>query len=460
MITNRPHLRPFALFGMVMGILALAGFMRIDTVRESYIARDLWKDSHIYFTYAYNLRHNGVYSHYNVLSDGVYSHSGRFYGSPEVTPPPDDFLAPGYPIFVYLFLADIPMHIDRDNIKPYLYRVKLAQAVLSTATVLITYLVSRYVLGAILALAPTLIVAMAPHLIIANLYILTETLFCFMLSLTVLLIGWSRGKSPVYTILVGALIGAASLVKPAFLYFIAPFCLVYVLCMRKEMRGPLLLFLMFGFAVVYAPWVIRNHMAHDIVSEKNLMASTLLAGAYPDLVYGDDQRTYPYPFQHDPDYEKNSRNISTALSEIWRRFSERPTQFLRWYLVGKPTLFLQWDVTHGIGGAYVYPVNHSPYSSSVFYRLTYDFSRSLNWPLVMLGLIGCTIAWLPVSRRLLPASGAYNSKVISLIVLYFLVVHAVTFADARYAVPLRPILAVMAFMPLRYLWLMGKKTTL
>lgn len=441
-----------------MAILVLGGFLRIDTVRDSYINKDLWADSHMYFTYAHNLRVHGVYSHYNLQKNGVYSHSDRVYGGSELTPPPDNFIPPGYPFFVYLFLADIPEHINQENIKPFLYRIKLAQAILSTVTILITYLISRYLLGVILALVPTLIVAIAPHLIVANLYILTETLFCFILSLIVLLIGWSREKSPIYIILIGVLIAAASLIKPAFLYFMIPLCLVYGFLMWKELRGPLLLFLVLGFAVAYSPWVIRSYMSPDLVPDKNLMASTLLAGAYPDLVYGDDQRTYPYPFLYDPNYKKNSHSTSSAMNEIWHRFLNRPARFVKWYLVGKPILLWQWDITHGQRGAFVYPVRYSPYNSSVFYKYTYELSRIIHWPLVILSLIGCIIAWLPAHHNMLSAKGVFSSRVISIILLYFLVVHTVTFADARYAVPLRPLIALMAMLPFLYVSPWIKKT--
>jgi len=453
MITIRPHLKSAAVFSIAIGILVLGGFLRIGAVLDSEIKRDLWADSHEYFTYAYNLRKHGVYSHYNLRENGIYSHSDRVYENfiIEPPPPPDNFKPPGYPLFVYLFLTDLPAYIDNQNVKPALYRIKFAQAILSTVTVLITFLISRYLLGATLALAPMLIVAIAPHLIIANLYILTETLFCFILSLSVLLIGWSYGRSPFYNIFVGVLIAVASLVKPAFLYFIIPLCLVFWFLTQKKLRYPSLLFLALGFAVVYSPWVIRNQMSTNIVSDKNLMAQTLLAGAYPDLMYDNDPRSYPYPYLRDPNYEKNSSSTASTLTEIWRRFLNRPTQFIKWYLVGKPILLWQWDITHGQRGAFVYPVRYSPYNSSGFYKFTYELSRIIQWPLVILGLIGCIIAWLPMRRNVLSAKGVCSSHVISMILFYFLFVYVATFADARYAVPLRPILTIMAMLPMLYL---------
>jgi hypothetical protein len=106
---------------------------------------------------------------------------------------------------------------------------------------------------------------------------------------------------------------------------------------------------------------------------------------------------------------------------------------------------------------YVYIVNHSLYDTSDFYKLTNVFSRMIHGPLVILGLTGCVIAWLPMSRNILSEKALFVYRVVSLILLYFLFIHAVTFADARYGVPLRPIIALLVMMSLFFLGSWMKK---
>ena len=177
--------------------------------------------------------------------------------------------------------------------------------------------------------------------------------------------------------------------------------------------------------------------------------------AYPDLRFNDNPQTYPYPFLHDPDFKDLSSSTSAALNEIWRRFINQPTKMVKWYLVGKPILLWQWDIVHGRGGAFVYPVAASPYNTSNFYRLTYMLSQQIHSTLVMLGLLGSLIVWLPGSRKVLDEKAVFVSRVMSLILFYFTFVHAVTFAEARYATPLLPILTMMALIPVIYMsaWL-------
>jgi 4-amino-4-deoxy-L-arabinose transferase-like glycosyltransferase len=452
MTANNPRYKYAVKASIFLGIMFLAGFLRLNAVYSSKIDKDLWADSHIYFTYAYNLRTYGVYSHYNQITEGDYSHSDRTFGAEYLYPPPDNYIPPGYPFFIYLFLDELPTYLNNNNIKPTLENVKLAQALLSTVIVLVTFLISRSLFGETLAFFPMLIVAISPRLIVTNLYILTETLFCFFLCLTVFLTGSILNRSNLTGIIIGALIAVASLIKSSFQYFIV-FLGPLIFFVNK--RRMLALLLISGFIFAYSPWLLRNQLSSQIVTGKNLMAFTLLAGAYPDLRYEDDPKTYPYPFKHDPSFEYLSRSTSSVLKEIFVRFRKDPVEMTKWYFIGKPVLLWKWDITHGAGGAFVYFVQQNPYRNSTLYRLTYLLSKELHSSIVILGLIGSIIVWLPVNKNILSEKTIFVSRVMSSIIFYFTFVHIVTFAEGRYATPLLPIVAMMAFVPIHYLnkWL-------
>ena len=105
---------------------------------------------------------------------GVFSSSdGLFLGDP--TPPaPDATRTPIYPWFLRLILDDPLTTLT-------LHKIELIQALLSTLTILLTYAVCAAFLNRPLARLAAFFTAISPHLIIANVFILTETLFCFLM---------------------------------------------------------------------------------------------------------------------------------------------------------------------------------------------------------------------------------------------------------------------------------------
>src|SRR5690606_22741803 len=70
------------------------------------------------------------------------------------------------------------------------------QIVLGALTVVLTYLVARRVLSVALAVVPALLMAVVPHQVVAPSFLLTETLFCFLLmsALYALLLAMETGK--------------------------------------------------------------------------------------------------------------------------------------------------------------------------------------------------------------------------------------------------------------------------
>lgn len=115
-------------FALVLGTLILGAFLRINFVQNSRINMDLWHDSHAYFTYAHTLQEYGIYSHYNDQNNGEFQYSGLFEDSQDknprkwrlrvsdTPPPPDNFISPGYPLFISIFLSGIQKNIDYQSV--------------------------------------------------------------------------------------------------------------------------------------------------------------------------------------------------------------------------------------------------------------------------------------------------------------------------------------------------------
>ena len=157
------------LFGLVF---ILGGYLRIESLSGTRVPHPLQADAGQYFRYAYNMRFNHVYSK-------------QFGGESKehVNPVPDAVRTPGYPLFLSLLMDARPSGRA-------LNKILIFQLIISVLTLYIAFELFRKFLPVHGALAASFLTALSPHLIVANSYILTETLFCFILVLAALLVGF------------------------------------------------------------------------------------------------------------------------------------------------------------------------------------------------------------------------------------------------------------------------------
>lgn len=149
--------------------ILLSGFyLRVKSVNETVVVQPLRADAGDYFRYAYNLLYKNTYSREAGNLKDLHS---------PVTP--DSVRSPGYPLFLTFFVHGV-------SFQSFVEQVVLSQAILGSLTILLAYLLFKSFLPPAWALAACLLVAMSPHLIIPNSFVITETLFCFLL----LVIGW------------------------------------------------------------------------------------------------------------------------------------------------------------------------------------------------------------------------------------------------------------------------------
>ena len=140
-------------------ILVLGFYLRCESVLNTEVVKPLRADAGQYFMYAYNLRHKHTYSHQ--------------VGKPadlESPVKPDAVRAPGYPLFLTFFVDGLPN-------KKMISWILFSQVIISTLTILFTFLLFKRCLPPPWSLGTALLVALSPHLIVSNSYILTETLF-------------------------------------------------------------------------------------------------------------------------------------------------------------------------------------------------------------------------------------------------------------------------------------------
>ena len=409
-------------------VFLLGLHMRCESVANTPVIDPLRADARDYFVYAYNLRHNHVYSRDpSTLED------------PSAVVNPDAVRSPGYPLFLSLFLQGPPTN-------EVLARILLTQAFLSSLTIVIAFLVHRAFLPFYWCIGAALLTALSPHLIVANSYMLTETLFCLLVVLSV----WTARlffitESAWLIALSGIVLGMGSLVRPVLQYF--PLILVFFLIgtygWKKGARFSLALSI--GFILILAPWIVRNLAVLHKMGDNRLMIDFLHHGVYPNFTYNEEPRSYGFPYRFDPRSEEISASLANVLMESARRFAEQPAKHLRWFLIGKSVAFWSWNIVQGMGDAFVYPVSNSPYFDSPLFQWTHRLMRLTHWPLVCLGFLASLWVWLPGARQILTID-LRTARLVSLLLIYFTTLHILGAPFPRYSIPLRPLLYGIALL--------------
>jgi 4-amino-4-deoxy-L-arabinose transferase-like glycosyltransferase len=309
-----------------------------------------------------------------------------------------------------------------------------------------TYFLARQFLGEKLALFTALCTAISPHMISATSYMLTETLFGFLMTTSFFFITIAiKKKTHSLFLSAGILLALASLTRPTIQYFIVPLTIgLFFASNRLSLNKNLLGSLLLGFFIIYTPWIARNLHVLGTTSDSTLTINTLHHGIYPDFMYQSNPQTRGIPYRHDPRSAEISTSVNSVLKEIQRRFENEPLQHLKWYLLDKPITFFSWNIIAGYGDVFIYPITRSPYLNNPTFQSLHQIMYWLHWPLVILSLFGSCAAWLPNRMLGMSKNGLFALRGLSLLVLYFITVHIIGAPFPRYSIPLRPITYILA----------------
>jgi len=404
-------------------LFALAMGLRLGAVNGTTIVAPIRADAADYYNYALNLKYHQTYSR-SRFSDTV--------------PQPDAVRAPGYPAFLVPFVDQPPTGF-------MLWRISLVQALLDSISVILALGIFRRIMAEGWALGAAFLTAISPHLISASTYLLTETLFTFLMLLSLwLAVKMIQHNNRALGFAAGTVIAAAALTRPTLQFFILPLIGMLLISRDRGKHSGLAIALLAGFVLAFSPWVARNLAAIGSASDPTLTAGSLHHGMYPDFMYNDIPESRGFPYRFDPRSQAISSSRESVLSEIMRRFREEPGRHLRWYLLGKPVTLLDWNILAGMGDVFIYPVKASPYFSQPLYALSHEFMKLLHWPLVILALAVAVLAWLPGFGKQLSGTALFTVRLLSLLMLYFIALHIVAAPFPRYGIPLRPVIFGLA----------------
>jgi 4-amino-4-deoxy-L-arabinose transferase-like glycosyltransferase len=419
---------------VVFTIIAIGFELRVQAALETDVDRPLRADAGQYFLYAYNLKLHGVYTS---SRDG--------YSKKQKELIPDAVRPPGYPLFLAIF-------VDRPLTTSMYYEILITQSVLSTITIFLAFTIFQKLLGFWPATLVAFLTALSPHLISLSAYILTETLFAFVLVLAFSVFFFVERQHTCWNyLLCGLAIGAASLVRPSLQYFIIVLATLPIISFGFREGGRFAAVLLVGAGLISAPWHIRNLHAVGSFSNNMLKIGTLHHGIYPDFKYRENPRSYGYPYRSDPRSAEISKNLPSVLTEIRRRFSSEPLRHFKWYLLHKPLAFWSWNSVGGVGDVFIYPVRSTPYTHVSHFRWTHSLMKFLHWPLVILGFVGVILVWVPRAVILLDENQKFLARAVSLLLLYNTLLHMVGLPLPRYSIPLRPFMYGMACITIVYI---------
>lgn len=414
-------------------LLLFAAYMRVEVTRLTQLDAPMRSDAREYVLYGYNLMEFGVYSGSDIgLKEGA-------------SPPPNALRPPGYPLFMATFMA----LLGEDAA---LVAVKWAQTLLSILVVALVFLLARWCLPWWPAFVVAFLAAVSPHLININLYWLTESLFTFLLMLSLVLFAAlvRKRRSVLLAVLCGLAFGYCYLTRPTVALFLLP-VLALLYFHRRADTPRLASIIVLAAALSPLLWAVSYSPDAD-VSAGTLLRGSIHHGMYPGFSYGGQAESYPAPYRYDPRSEEISASWGSLGEELWRRFTEETGRHLYWFLIGKPLALLDWDTVQAQGGSYLYPVIKSPYAAMEPFYISHLATGYAHNPLMWLAVLGSALVWLATWQVWVPRDSLLVPQLASLLLLYFIGIHMVVAPFPRYAIPLRPICYLLAVWVCWALW--------
>jgi len=420
-------------WGGFAAIVVLAFLLRWHYQVTAMVMDPVRGDAIQFFSYAWNVVHHHVFSMSRPDGDTIVA---------------DSFRDPGYPALMalWMFLTD-----DFDR---WYQGVLMTQAVLGALTAGFAFVIARLCLSLRWAVLVGVLAAVWPHSLTAPQYLLSETLFGFFVTASVLglAVAMRRG-SRAWAVLAGLCFGLGVLVNPilAPLILLLPALLAWQRALPKAALGALVL----SMAVLPLLWQVRNATTPGDASAGSRAKQNLVQGSWPEYhdwwrvsvgtepdrpqvlpEEGREQRMAEARAAQAPMEAEEAaitRSLGEGLGLMVARFAQAPGRYLAWYAVRKPALLWAWDIRIGHGDVYINPTRNSPLDNEAPLRLLMALCRGLN-PLVGLAaLIGAVLA----VRRRREGEAANVPLVVALVLVFVTLVHTVLQAEPRFATPYR-----------------------
>jgi len=421
------------LFSVALGI-------RLLYQKESVVNHPIRADAMQYFCAAFNLQKFGVYSN---------------QPPPQIDRPPTTpktGLNPGYPVFLTLLMQQKMIGQD------FLDRVMNIQGVMGALTAVLTFLIARMSLTLPWAIFAGALCALSPHLIALEGYLLTESLFTFLMVMGafILILSW-KNNSPPLTFIAGLIIMLSAHVKETgllLLLFLAPVYLLHPHIKQRASRSVWLkhlLLLLVSFTIVATAYTLFKR---ETIPESSIQETS--------KYYNPIKRRWPIILAsiHPPDSYITKRGIIKGPPRIKdvegdyftfsiNRFLKYPLAYLKWNFGGKLILMWRWDHLY-YEDVYVYPMLRKGFHVNGFLMVIHKIMFLLHWPLYVLALAAPVIICAGWRRGTI--SPEWRMLLVPVLgFLYFLFILVFSSVNPRYAIPARPFSYILAAASLSWL---------
>lgn len=411
----------------VVVLVTFALAVRLEYQHETITDNPLRGDASLYYSAAYNLHHFGTHS----------------IDAPSAVPPATRTdLAPGYPLFLSMFVADglgWPAELLRI--------VRNVQVLFGGLIVLCTYVIARQCLDRVWALVAALLAAISPHLIAVQEYLLTESLFIvtMMLGVMVLLFAWKQ-EIPWLALLGGMLIAASSHVRSVSLALVFVLMPLLLIAPRPSPTSRQWARLFSAGLVLVGVLIVGG--AHRVFVQHAVLNSDSIQVEPERFVVFQTPLNYLRGAVRPPNFMVSGASHIEAVNRdpTWKlptraTFREAPMAYLQWNLWANVFYIWHFDNSYN-GDVYIYPMTRTGFQENAFLGFLHQTMRTLHWPLFGLALAAPLLmlsrarnGWSARDRFLLLPSLGF---------VYFVGVLMIVSWLPRYSIPARPFSYILA----------------
>jgi 4-amino-4-deoxy-L-arabinose transferase-like glycosyltransferase len=415
---------------MIISLIILFGLhLRNVVTKDTIVDTPIRGDAIDYFFYAKNIDEHHVFSRQNTLNE------------PTTIPKADALRSPGFPLFASFFFK-------KDNFDSTLNNTLIAQTLLQIIVIsLFSYLLIN-LLGFAWGSISILLIWTFPHFITINTYYLSESLFASLLVLALFIVWITIEKKinvKIGLLIAGFLIGLSALTRPVMEYF--PFFLLILFLIFDRSKIKNYYYFLIAALLPIIIWKVRNYIEIGELSDPTLMINGLYHGSFPNFMYENKPETLGYAYRFDPRQNEVYNGIGATLNLIFERFKSSPITYLSWYIFGKQTFLWQWTMLEGAGEMFIYPVIQSPYTYLVEVWTSYKIHRFIHPMWVIIGLLGSLslpYLWKNKIIKIHPIL-----LIMSLLIIYTIIMHAITAPYPRYSIPFKLFLIPLSIWSIR-----------
>jgi 4-amino-4-deoxy-L-arabinose transferase-like glycosyltransferase len=288
--------------------------------------------------------------------------------------------------------------------------IRIFQAIISSLTVIFIYLLGKEVFDEKTGFFSSLISTFYPFFIFYTGFLLTETLFVFLIVLTFFYLVKIIEKNGNLSLKAGILLGLAGLTRPNIQLFF-PVLTIHILFLQNKWKKILLLSI--GFCLILLPWVIRNYK----IFNKFIPGTTMGGWVFWE---GNNPHSFGGPCSYFPEeiFEiEESQRDKILYKMTFKVIKENPKRFL--FLI-KNKFKRFWNIVP----------NAPEFEKKILYRTISVFSFGIMIPFFIIGFF--------ISFKNKKAQ-FFHSLIILLTIF-----HMIFLASIRYRLPIEPFYLILS----------------